>query len=290
MKTLILDCNNLAYIARHAYGNELSHEEEQTGILWGFFNQVWKLARQFETHKFLFAWDSRKSHRKRDFAGYKANRRVGLSKGEKASYDKVYAQFTTLRKTLLPQFGFRNIYMHTGLEADDVIASLVLNTKWEEPPVVVTTDKDLFQLLEFCDVWRPLPGDKKILMTASLFKQTFDIPPNAWVRVRALGGDDSDNLGGVGGIGSKLAIKYLHGNLPAGVKRSRITSADGQLIMQRNVRLMTLPHPLTPVFPAVQDERFMVDDFIQICDRYRFNHFLKTENLQEWRKLFHMEG
>ena len=293
MKTLIIDCNNLAYIARHAFGEILTHDEEQTGIMWGFFNHVWRLARQFETHKFLFAWDSRKSHRRRDYKGYKANRsnrRKDKTVVERAAEEKVYAQFNNLRKNLLPAFGFQNIYMQTGIEADDIIASLVLTPDWEEPPIIVSTDKDLYQLLEHCDIWRPLPGDKKELMTKPRFMNKFGLKPGTWVRARALEGDSSDNLLGVGGVGAVVALKFLKGELPPESRlRKRIVSAGGQIIMDRNVRLMTLPHPKTPVFPIVDEEVFKVDDFMTICDRYRFNYFLQTEHLREWRELFNME-
>ena len=291
MRTLILDCNNIAYIARHAFGEDLSHEEEQTGVLWGFFNQIWKLAKQFETNKFLFAWDSRKSLRKQEYQGYKANRRVSLTKGQVATEDKVYAQFSALRKNLLPAFGFKNIYMCTGLEADDIVAALVLNNEWAEPPVVISTDKDLYQLLSNCDIWRPLPKGQKYMMTHELFCEKYKgLKPEAWVQVRALEGDSSDNLSGVGGCGSILALKYLQGKLPKESKiRKRIVSAEGQIIMQRNIRLMKLPHPKTPTFPVESGESFFVDDFITICDRYGFNYFLRNENLREWRNLFNME-
>ncbi len=290
MRTLIIDCNNVCYIARHAFGEDLSHDEEQTGVLWGFFNQLWRLAKQFETNRFLFAWDSRKSHRKLYYSGYKANRRQELSKEDRKSNDKVYAQFTTLRKIILPQFGFKNIYMHTGLEADDIIASLVLNNEWEEPPVLISTDKDLYQLLDHCDIWRPLPGEQKELMSLELFKKRYNMAPDLWVRVRALEGDTSDNLFGVDGVGSKIALKYLRGKLGPGKKRISIASPEGQKRMRRNITLMTLPHPKTPTFPIVGDEVFVVDEFLSICDHYNFNHFLKTENLRQWREIFHMEN
>ena len=294
MRTLIIDCNNISYIARHAFGETLSHDEGLTGILWGFFNQVRKLAEEFQTRKFLFAWDSRKSFRRREFPAYKANRRVKEEYKLKAldeQEEKIYAQFTSLRKNLLPAFGFKNIYMHTGLEADDIIASLVLGYEWDEAPVVVSTDKDMFQLLDYCDVWRPLPGEQKMLMTRGIFKVKFGLDPREWVRARSLEGDPSDNLGGLSGVGLKTAIKFMRATLSSESKHWEVINSEaGRAIMKRNVRLMTLPFPGTPKFPVVVSEVFKLDDFMSICDRYRFNHFLKLENLNAWRNLFAMEG
>ena len=121
MTPLIIDSNNLAYIACHAFGEDLSHEEEQTGVMWGFFNQVWHLAKQFKTHKFLFAWDSRQSYRRQEFPAYKAGRHTESEPGIIASNDAIYGQFVKLRTELLHQFGFRNVFHCVGIEADDII-------------------------------------------------------------------------------------------------------------------------------------------------------------------------
>ncbi len=290
MTPLIIDSNNLCYISRHAFGEDLTHEEEQVGILWGFFNQVWHLAKQFKTHKFLFAWDSRQSYRRQEFPAYKAGRHTESEPGIIASNDAIYGQFVKLRAELLPQFGFRNVFHCVGIEADDIVASLVLNTKWWQRPVVVSTDKDLYQLLDDCDIWRPLPGTAKELMTGPALGLKHDITPVDWVRMRALTGDPSDNLSGVYGVGEKVALKYMRGQLKVGSKvRTDLTSPEAQSIIELNTKLMTLPHPKTPRFKVARTEEFLVSNFIRICDRYGFRHFLKPDNLMEWRQLFDME-
>ena len=114
MRPVIIDCNNLCYIQRHAFGTDLSYDEEQTGIMWGFLHRLYDYAKQFETRRFLFCWDSRKSYRKLEYPEYKAHRHnVVKPKGVLESDRRIYSQFDKLRKEILPAIGFKNIYHHT---------------------------------------------------------------------------------------------------------------------------------------------------------------------------------
>jgi len=103
-----------------------------------------------------------------------------------------------------------------GYEADDVMASLVKRCKAiERPAVVVTSDKDLLQLVSNRDrvsVWDPA---KDQLLDEAAAKERIGVPPRLICDLIALMGDSSDNIGGVPGVGPKTAIKLLrqHGSL-----------------------------------------------------------------------------
>lgn len=284
---LILDCDNLAYIARHAFGSELSHEEEETGVMWGFLNSVFRLANKFDTHKFIFAWDCGVPLRKMQFPEYKENRNKG-DDFDVESHRRVKEQFKKLRDEILPTMGFRNIFFARGIEADDIIARLVESYDWPKGITAVSTDKDLYQLLHFCDIYRPLPGDKKELMTKKLFFERYRITSEQWLVARTMDGDSSDNISGVPGVGLITAIKYIKGELPNGTIKTTIQCEKGQLRIRRNERLMALPHPQTPDFDYVPFEQFSLDAFLEICDKYAFNSFLKPEMLKDWRTRFQM--
>jgi 5'-3' exonuclease len=97
-------------------------------------------------------------------------------------------------------------FMFRGIEADDVIA-YITKTKylsgWEK--VIVSSDKDFFQLLDDETIlYRPI--QKKIVNKNSLIEE-FDIHPNNFAMARAMAGDKSDNLNGVGGLGLKTVAK-----------------------------------------------------------------------------------
>lgn len=304
MRPIITDCNNMCHIQRHAFGDDLSYQDELTGIMWGFLRMLLELSKQFETHRFLFCWDSRKSYRKMEYPEYKANRQQEKTAGELEDNARIYEQFNKLQKEVLPAIGFRNIYHHTGWEADDIIAivlrDLVVGIAMGDlngPPIIVSTDKDMYQLLDHCVIYRPLPGDQKMVMTYKLFRERYGVVPQQWVHVRALEGDVSDNIPGIKGVGSKSAIKFIQGQLKPGKVRTAITHADSQKTIKRNVRLMSLPYvglPMAPakdhvgMFPIEANETLSFDAFIRVCEKYDFGSFLKTKKLEEWRKHFGM--
>ncbi len=302
MRPVIIDCNNICHIAKHAFGADLSHQEELTGVMWSFLRTLLRLAKQFETNQFLFCWDSRKSYRKLEFPDYKANRIKPQTEGERDTNKKIYDQFTKLQKEILPAIGFRNIYQHTGWEADDIIAVVlrylvvgIAMGNVEGPPVIVSTDKDMYQLLDHCIIYRPLPGTSKEVVTYKTFRERYGVLPQQWVHVRALEGDDSDNIPGIKGVGTKSAIKFVQGTLKPTTKvRKTIMLEESQAIIKRNVRLMELPYSELPrtakatdrMFPIVKDEKLSLDAFIQISEKYSFMSFLKTAALEEWTNLF----
>jgi DNA polymerase-1 len=93
-------------------------------------------------------------------------------------------------------------------EADDAIASLAIRAAEKGlQTVVVTTDKDLLQIVDAdTSVWNP---SKEKMIDAAGVKDFFGVDPAAVVDVLALWGDPSDNIPGVPGIGEKTAKSLL---------------------------------------------------------------------------------
>ncbi len=89
-------------------------------------------------------------------------------------------------------------------EADDVIASLAARASARGlHTVVVTTDKDLLQIVdERTSVWNP---SKEMVIDPSNVEEFFGVGAGSVVDVLALWGDPSDNVPGVPGIGEKTA-------------------------------------------------------------------------------------
>ena len=134
-------------------------------------------------------------------------------------------------------------------EADDAIASLAgraaaagLRT------VVVTTDKDLLQIVDAStSIWNP---SKEKMIDPAGVKEFFGVEARAVVDVLALWGDPTDNIPGVPGIGEKTAKSLIEqfgttDNLLAHVEevknlrvREKIESNRGLLELSR--RLVTV--------------------------------------------------
>lgn len=283
---LVVDSNCLGHISKHAMRG-LSSGDKATGVIFGFLGQLLRLAIRFDTNWFVFAWDSRKSWRKRVYPQYKANRvRPGAILEEIEERILAFKQFVELRQHVLPKMGFGPVLQRPGYEADDIIASVVQNTQFGTN-IVVSTDHDLYQLLDYCSIYNPIT--KKII-TKSGFVLENGIEPKSWATVKAVAGCFGDNVGGVLGVGDKTAIKFINGSLLGKTKAYKnITSREGQAIIERNRKLVTLPYPGLDAFyftPVDFMGEFREQDFVDICMEYGFKSFLR--NIEEWKTAFRM--
>lgn len=284
MRTLIIDSNYICYRAAFAMVG-LSHRDQATGVIFGFFQELLRLATRFDTNKFIFCFDSKTSIRKKAYPGYKKrgeDKSPEIGKALRVGFP----QFDILRETALSEFGFKNIFMQEGLEADDLIADIVMRKyAWKDKPIVVSSDEDLYQLLAYCDMYKV---QTKQLYTQNDLWEEYCVTPIKWPFVKALAGCTSDTVGGIEGIGPHTAIKYLNGYLKNGKKYEAIMQYKDE-IMKRNLPLVRLPHKLTvPVKLAAVPEIFPYGKFVELCNRYDFMSFLNKDGPQTWIKIFHM--
>ena len=96
-----------------------------------------------------------------------------------------------------------------GFEADDLIAAYAKRAKAAgEPVVVVSSDKDLMQLVaDGVELWDPM---KQKHIGRDEVIEKFGVGPELVCDALALIGDTSDNVPGVPGIGPKGAAQLLH--------------------------------------------------------------------------------
>ncbi|MFQ5417927.1 MAG: DNA polymerase I, partial [Myxococcota bacterium] len=92
-------------------------------------------------------------------------------------------------------------------EADDVIATLVQRAPRNVRIDIVSTDKDLMQLVD--ERVHLLDGIKDRRYGPAEVEARFGVPPDRVLDLRALVGDPSDNIPGVKGIGLKGAAKLI---------------------------------------------------------------------------------
>lgn len=282
--TLVIDCSQLCYQASYTMGH-LSYEEKRTGVIFGFLMQIFKLSHGFGTNQFVFCWDSRKSYREQFFPKYKQSRRNReLTDEEKVNREMLYKQRGLLWNRIIPEMGFKNSLMHTGLEADDLIAWVV-----DEIPncTVVSSDTDLWQLLDRCVIYSPRTRDRR---TEQDLIDIWEVDAKQWVRVKELAGCSTDGVPGIKGVGEKKAIDYIMSRLPDGIVKDRIESPKGKEIIERNRKLVKLPY--------IEDDRqskldfnedFRLDVWTDIFERYGFNYFLKKSKLNVLREEFDLD-
>lgn len=180
----------------------LPHLTTTTGIpiggVYGFLNMILK----YITHSdyLIVAFDAGKKNFRHDlYSEYKANR---ISPPE-----DLVPQFNMLREAVE---AFNLSYEEVeGYEADDIIATLVAKySNYQNlKVVVVSSDKDLFQLLNYnILIFDPI---KNTYVDEKRVIEKFGVNSNKLLDLFSLTGDASDNIPGVPGIGAKTAAKLL---------------------------------------------------------------------------------
>ena len=100
----------------------------------------------------------------------------------------------------------------TGAEADDVIAELVRAAGAGRPSVIVSADRDFFQLLgDRVVIANTMRKSSEQIVDSDEVRRRFGVEPWQWCDYVALVGDTSDNISGVRGIGPKRAAAALAG-------------------------------------------------------------------------------
>lgn len=276
LRTLIIDCSQLCFSSSYSLG-ELSFEEQKTGVIFGFLLQIFRLAHDFGTKDMVFCWDSKKRIREQMYPQYKADRKDNSPFDENVLH-QIRIQMGYLRERVLPELGFKNSFIQTGLEADDLIANAVIQMPGS---TVISNDSDLYQLLGFCEMYSIT---KKERFCVREMTNQFGIGPGHWVDALAIAGTHN-NVKGIEGAGIVKAIQYLKNQLPDGKIKERIESKEGQEIIERNKQLIKLPiqeQVLNINFPEV----FNYDNWIRVFQRYNFRSFMTDKNLANLKEDF----
>ena len=94
-----------------------------------------------------------------------------------------------------------------GYEADDLIGTVARRVASEADVVIVTGDKDLFQLVG--DRIQVYDSMKEKRFGVEEVIERFGVSPEQVVEVMGLAGDAIDNIPGIPGIGEKTAIQLI---------------------------------------------------------------------------------
>ncbi len=113
-------------------------------------------------------------------------------------------------KATLRALGLHVLEM-AGYEADDIQGTIarMAHTEEDTHAYILTGDRDLLQLIDSRISVLLATNKDTILMDEAAFVQAYGIPPCHFVDMKALMGDSSDNIPGVGGIGPKTAAALI---------------------------------------------------------------------------------
>jgi len=173
---------------------------EPTNAVYGFSGFLCSLLEQTGAEYVAVAFDESlsTSYRNEIYPEYKANR--------DPAPDDLKRQFAWAR-SVAEAMGLP-CYSDARFEADDLIGTLAEH--WRErghPICVVTSDKDLAQLVGEQDHWWDFSRNQKL--NASQLTAKFGVMPEQMADYLALTGDSVDNIPGIPGIGPKSASALL---------------------------------------------------------------------------------
>ncbi len=175
------------------------------------------------------------------FDGYKANR--------PAPPEEMLPQFD-MAKSLSLQMGWQNFGVK-GMEADDLIGSMI--TKWQDEAeiTVISGDKDLLQLLRpSTEIAFMKKGYTEYdIYTHGRFKDEYSIEPAQFAQVKAFMGDTSDGYPGVKGIGPKQALTLIqtYGSIDSVLASLGELKPGQRTKIQNNIDMLKLSHELATI-------------------------------------------
>ncbi|MBQ2067212.1 MAG: hypothetical protein II496_06775, partial [Clostridiales bacterium] len=207
-RLLLVDGNsiiNRAYYAVIGRAPMTAPDGTPTGAVNGFFNSVLGVMKEYEPDHLCILFDRREpTFRHKMSAEYKANRH-GMP-------DDLAAQMPVV-KELCDLLGMPRMEL-AGFEADDLIGTLSKQGEDAGMDVFIFSgDHDDFQLIsDKVSVVMPQSGkgkEPRVLFDRERFETTYGVKPELFVHVKALMGDNSDNIKGVDKVGEKTAFKLI---------------------------------------------------------------------------------
>lgn len=201
---MVLDGNSLTHRAFHAINSLSTSQGVPTNAVFGFANMLLKLIEEEKPDYLAVAFDwSRITFRHERFGEYKAQR--------PSTPEELRPQFPWIKKLLramrIPIFELE------GYEADDLIGTLARRAEKDGLfTLVVTGDRDALQLVSSC-TWVLLTrkgiSDLELYDLEKVAERYGGLSPAQIVDLKALTGDNTDNIPGVPSVGEKTGIKIL---------------------------------------------------------------------------------
>ncbi len=202
-KIMIIDGNSILFRAFYAMPPLKTKKGQFTNAVYGFLSMLYKLLDDYSPEYLCVAFDPKKpTFRHEQYSEYKA--------GRAKAPDELVEQFELIR-TVLKIHNIKCVEID-GFEADDVAGTMSKASVENGIDVyLVTSDKDYLQLVD--DNVKVLLTKKGVTnikeMDRAAIKEDYEIQPEEFVDLKALMGDQSDNIPGVSGVGEKTAIKLI---------------------------------------------------------------------------------
>ncbi len=208
-RVLLIDALNL-FMRNYIVDPSLSTNGQPIGGTKGFIKSLQSVCRTINPDIIFVAWDGGSQRRKSMDKNYKAGRKPvrlnrdihNMTAGEQED-NKNWQQERIIE--YLNEMPILQSYVE-NVEADDIIALVSQSQALSEHhKIILSSDKDFIQLCDDTTIlYRPI--QKEILNKKRVLEQ-FQIHPTNFALARAIAGDKSDNLPGIGGAGLATVSK-----------------------------------------------------------------------------------
>ena len=235
---LVIDGDSLAHRAYHALPKSINKN-----AVVGFTNMLIRLWEMEEPRTVFVGWDTLTvpTYRHEAFEAYQSGRH----------FDDSLLEQLDLLPELVEALSFAAAKA-PGYEADDFVAAAVKSEeKRRGTAVVVTSDRDLFQLASKRTVIvTPIRGVTELARIGpEEVRERYGVEPEQVPDVIALRGDPSDRLPGSKGVGPKTAASILkqYGTLEAALEAGRFPQQREELELYRRIATLDASAPLPPL-------------------------------------------
>ena len=195
----IIDGHSQLYQAYYAITELTTPSGQPINAVYGFTRMLRKIIREDKPCYMAIAFDTKgPTFRHTEYKEYKSHR--------KPTPDDLVSQIPLLYDVIdaynIP------LYAIQGFEADDIIGTISKKLSKEHIEcTIITIDKDMDQLIDkHIRIFNP--RKKEIRDIEKLRKEKGIVPENV-IDILALGGDSSDNIPGIPGIGYKTALNLI---------------------------------------------------------------------------------
>jgi 5'-3' exonuclease len=295
---IIVDSMNLFVRSYCAYPTMSAHGYQMGGCI-GFLKTLRRIVYEIQPTAVYVCWEGGGSSKRRGLlSSYKLNRapdRLNRFYGDEipdSEENRKHQVESLLHMTRCAPIC--QLYA-SDCEGDDLVAHLCCGPMRSKNKIIVTSDKDLYQLLD--DRTRIYGLQKKTYVTKETVMEEFRVQAKHFALAKALCGDPGDNVPGIKGVGFRTVSRlfpflgteenvllqdvlgYAHTHVNESTLYKRIL--DHQDEVHRNWRLVYLDGSMVPVVQRkLVDDR--IKDFVPRTDRVKMIKFLVKEGINDF--------
>src|SRR5579871_3594958 len=239
-----------------------------TEAVYIFHNMVRKLRAAYHPDHIAAIFESGKTFREETFASYKANR-TEMPPDLAEQIPQIRRLLDAMRIPILA---------YPGFEADDVIGALAARARDQFDVVIVSSDKDMLQLVnDRVHMYNPVKED--VWYDPATTEEFMGVKPEQVADLLALKGDSVDNIPGAPGIGDKGARDLIvrFGSVENAIKHAaEVERKTYRESLQNNQEVILLSKKLATIHTDVPIELPLEAMKVQEPDTVALRELYKT--------------